>query len=491
MEEVRKLHLGKVLEGLEYSIRGSEDLEIHGVSYDSRTIKPGDLFVAISGLRVDGHDFVHEVTHKGAIAVLVEQVIDDLDLTQIVVPNTRLALGLVGANFYDHPAQKIRVLGVTGTNGKTTSTYLVKSILEQAGHKVGLIGTIETVIGDLVVESGRTTPESLDLQRLFSEMVDKGMDYVVMEVSSHALDLYRTMGTTFAGALFTNLSQDHLDFHTTMDEYFSAKAKLFTELDGPAIINVDDEWGRRLLTLPSATFSTYGVEEEADFRAEKIQLENGGISYILKSEAGQIPIYLKLAGYFNVYNSLGAAGLCLSQGISLSDVQTGLQLASGVPGRFERIDNAHDLSVVVDYAHTPHGLENVLNSARKLTPKGRVIVVFGAGGDRDTSKRPLMGAVAAKLADVVIITSDNPRSEDPGVICSSIEKGLLSTKPQVDYSIVVDRRTAIEEAIKMATPDDLVIVAGKGHETYQEFAWGRIHFDDREEVRRTIKELKD
>jgi len=485
------LKLGKVLQGLEYEIRGSDHGEISGISYDSRTIRRGDLFVAISGMRVDGHDFVYEAAQKGAAAILVEQAIPGLDRTQIITADTRLALGLVSANFYDHPSQKLRVLGITGTNGKTTSTYLVKYILEQAGYKVGLIGTIETLIGDAVLESGRTTPESLELQRLFAEMVEKGMEYVVMEVSSHALDLHRTYGISFAGALFTNLSQDHLDYHTTMEEYFAAKAKLFEHLHGPAIINADDSWGTRLLAFPSGHAGSYGVENPADFQAEKIQLENGGVSYILKSKVGQIPIHLKLTGYFNVYNSLGAAALCMSQGVSLTQIQTGLQLAQGVPGRFERIENDLGLNCVVDYAHTPHGLENVLASGRELTPRGRLIVVFGAGGDRDTGKRPLMGAVAARLADFAIITSDNPRSEDPAVICSSIEKGLLSANPEVDYAIVVDRREAIDRAIKMATPDDFVIVAGKGHETYQEFASGRIHFDDREEVRRTIKELKD
>ena len=485
------MYLEKVLAGLEYRIIGSGDLEIQGISYDSRTIKPGDLFVAISGLKVDGHNFIEDVARRGAAAVLVEQPTPDLSLPQIVVENTRLALGLVSANFYHHPAKKLRVLGITGTNGKTTSTYLVKSILEQAGHQVGLIGTIETVIGDVVLESGRTTPESLDLQRLFAEMVDQGMDYAVMEVSSHALDLHRTAGIPFAGALFTNLSQDHLDFHGTMDAYFSAKTKLFENLAGPAIINVDDNWGARLVTCPSLSSYTYGVEKEAQVRAEKIQLENGSVSYILRSEVGQIPIRLQLTGYFNVYNSLGAVALCLSQGVSLAQIQTGLRLAKGVPGRFEQVENERGLNVVVDYAHTPHGLENVLNSARQLTPKGRLIVVFGAGGDRDSSKRSLMGAVAAELADVAILTSDNPRSEDPAVICSSIEKGLLATHPKMDYVIIVDRRAAIDTAIKMATPDDLVLVAGKGHETYQEFAHGRIHFDDREEVRRAIKELKD
>ena len=491
MKEADHLELRRVLEGLNYSLTGSSLSEIGGISYDSRTIKPGDLFVAISGMQMDGHDFVEEAVNKGASAVLVERHFSNLDLPQVVTENTRYALGLVSANFYDHPHRKLRVLGVTGTNGKTTTTYLVKSVLEQAGYKVGLIGTIQSIIGDRALESGRTTPESLDLQRLFSKMVDEGTDFAIMEVSSHALDLHRTAGVTFAGTLFTNLSQDHLDFHPTMDAYFAAKAKLFLSQECPAVLNVDDPWGVKLQVLNPSRALTYGVAEGADFRAENIQLENGGVSYILNTEAGQIPINLQLTGFFNVYNSLGAAALCFSQGVSLEAIKAGLQALSGVPGRFEKVENDRGLNVVVDYAHTPNGLENILYSGRELTPDGRLIVVFGAGGDRDKSKRPLMGAVAARLADVIIITSDNPRSEEPTAICSSIEKGLLQTNSLVTYEIIVDRRTAIERAVEIATPDDLVIVAGKGHETYQESARGRIHFDDREEVRRAIKELKD
>ncbi len=484
------MELRKVLEGLEYKAAGPSLSEIRGISYDSRTIRPGDLFVAISGMQLDGHDFVDEAAKKGASLVLVEQHIPNLNLPQVITANTRYALGLISANFYDHPCQKLRVLGVTGTNGKTTTTYLVKSILEQAGYKVGLIGTIQTLIGDVALESGRTTPESLDLQRLFSEMVDQQTDYAIMEVSSHALDLHRTAGVSFAGTLFTNLSQDHLDFHPTMEAYFAAKAKLFLDQQCPSALNVDDPWGVRLQNLVQSPVVTYAVETPADFRASNIQLENGGVSYILNTEVGQIPINLQLTGFFNVYNSLGAAALCFSQGVSLEAIKNGLQVVEGVPGRFERVENDRGLHVVVDYAHTPGGLENILRSGRELTP-GRLILVFGAGGDRDTSKRPLMGAIAAQLADLVIVTSDNPRSEDPAAICSSIEKGLLTTNHQVKYEIIVDRRAAIERAMELATPNDLVIVAGKGHEAYQESARGRIHFDDKEEVRRAIKELKD
>ncbi|NMB00103.1 MAG: UDP-N-acetylmuramoyl-L-alanyl-D-glutamate--2,6-diaminopimelate ligase [Firmicutes bacterium] len=483
------MRLQKVLEGLDYKLHGLQP-EIGGICYDSRQVQPGDLFVAISGLQQDGHDFVAQAEERGAAAALVERVVAGVSLPQVVVENTRYALGVTSANFFDHPGQKVRVLGVTGTNGKTTTTFLAKSILEAAGYSVGLIGTIQTMIGDEVLESVRTTPESLELQRLLWTMAEKGVDFAVMEVSSHALELHRTAGLSFAGALFTNLTQDHLDFHPTMEDYFAAKAKLFTSLDGSAVLNIDDPWGRKLSKLCSSSCFGFAINEHAQFRACNIQLENAGVSYILDSEQGQIPITLQLTGQFNVYNSLGAAALCASQGVSLEQIKQGLEKVQGVPGRFERIANDRNLNVIVDYAHTPNGLENILTSARELVPQGRIILVFGAGGDRDKGKRPLMGEVAGKLADLVIITSDNPRSEDPVEICSSIEKGLLSTDPQAQYRIEVNRRVAIEQAVQLATANDLVIIAGKGHETYQEFAHGRVHFDDGEEVRRAIKELK-
>lgn len=478
-----------ILTGLDYNLHGSLP-KVGGISYDSRQVQPGDLFVAISGLQQDGHDYIAHAKKQGAAAALVERVVA-VDLPQVVVKDTRYALGIVSANFYGHPSKKVRVLGITGTNGKTTTTYLVKSILEAAGHKVGLIGTIQNMIGEKRVAAARTTPESSDLQRLLAQMEAEGVDFAVMEVSSHALELHRTAGLTFSGALFTNLSQDHLDFHSTMDEYFAAKAQLFTSLNAPAAVNIDDPWGSKLAEISTGRLFSFAINREAQFVAEKIKLENTGVSYILDSEVGQIPINLKLTGQFNVYNSLGAATLCASHGVALEHIKKGLESVTGVPGRFERIENDRNLNVIVDYAHTPNGLENILTSARELVSAGRIILVFGAGGDRDRSKRPLMGAVAAELADLVIITSDNPRSEDPWEICSSIEKGLLATNPQARYYIEVNRQAAIERAIRMATPQDLVIIAGKGHETYQEFAHGRVHFDDGEEVRRAIKELKD
>lgn len=484
------MQLAKLMEGLTYKLRGSA-LDISGLNYDSRKIQPGDLFIAVRGFESDGHDFVKEAKKKGAAAVLLERWIPDLDLTQILVDDTRRALAEVSANFYDHPAKKLEVWGVTGTNGKTTSTYFLKSILEAAGLRVGTVGTINIALGERLIPSSRTTPESLDLQRILAEMVRGQTDVAVLEVSSHALELHRTGGIPFGAALFTNLTQDHLNFHHSLEQYFSSKLKLFQDLQGPAALNFDDQWGRSIKEHCSGPVISYAIDEPASFGAEKIQLENSGVSYILKSKVGQIPINLRLTGYFNVYNSLGAAALCWGKGIDLPRIKAGLEGLAGVPGRFERIKNERGLNVVVDYAHTPAGLENVLKTARQLVPGGRLIVVFGAGGDRDQSKRPLMGAVAAQLADIVIITSDNPRSEDPQEICSQIETGLLTLASPAHYQIVINRRTAIQTAISLADRGDLVLVAGKGHETYQESAAGRIHFDDADEVRAAIKELKD
>ncbi len=483
------MHLEKVLLGLDWELRGSP-CGISGLACDSRRVQPGDLFVAISGYQVDGHRFVHDAQQRGATAVVVERWIPDLDIPQVKVGSTRIALSRISANFYGHPGRKLRVLGVTGTNGKTTSTYFLRSIFNAAGYRVGVIGTIEVRIGDRTEEAVRTTPDALSLQRMLSEMVSEGIEVAILEVSSHALALHRTDDIDFDGALFTNLSQDHLDFHSDLDDYFLAKAKLFDNLKGTAALNYDERWGRELAARTGGDVISYGVEQAADVTAEKIELEKSGVSYILKSKEGQTSIDLRLTGYFNVLNSLGAAALAFGLGVDLNAIKAGLEGLSGVPGRFERIENAAGLNVIVDYAHTPAGLENILQTARALVSHGRLFLVFGAGGDRDRAKRPLMGAAAGRLADVVIITSDNPRSEDPAEICSQIETGLLTVDSPAEHMVVLDRRAAIRTAINMASPDDLVIIAGKGHETYQEFADGRIHFDDGEEVRAAIKELK-
>lgn len=476
-----------------------KDKVVSGLSYDSRQIKPGELFFAIRGFKTDGHLFVKEAAAKGADAVVVEQIQDlDPSVTQVLVPDTRAAMGEMAAAFFGHPARRLRVIGVTGTNGKTTTTYLIKSVLEQAGLSVGLIGTIQVMIGGKAVPAKRTTPESLDLQALLAEMVAHNLDCVVMEVSSHALELNRTAGLEFDTAVFTNLTQDHLDFHQSLEDYFQAKAKLFAGLakasvkaGKAAVINVDDPFGVRMGILSSAPVYSYGVEQPAQIRACDIHITSKGVRYRLQTPFGDVPLDLGLTGRFNVYNTLAASGACLAAGVDLADLKAGLEKVTGVPGRFELVDMGQDFAVIVDYAHTPDSLRNVLNTVRGFA-QNRVITVFGAGGDRDRAKRPLMGQAAAELSDYVILTSDNPRSEDPMVICSEIEQGMLplaSRKAGFDYHIEPNRARAIEMAIKMAEAGDVVVIAGKGHETYQEFASHIIDFDDRAEARRVLKEL--
>lgn len=482
------VQLLELLGNIEYELVG-EDVPIQDITYDSRLVKKGSLFIAVKGFRVDGHDFLFEAVAKGAAAVVVERVVPNLGVPQVVVPDARVSMGHIGAAFFGNPAQYLRIIGVTGTNGKTTTTYLIKSILEEAGYKVGLIGTIQTVIGQEAFAATRTTPESLDLQRLLAEMVEAGIEYVVMEVSSHALELHRTAGLVFDIGVFTNLTQDHLDFHTTFADYFAAKAKLFSTLTDMAVINFDDDYGLDMAAQSRAPIISYGVEQPAQVRACHIRVSSTGVKYLLISPYGEQEIDLHLTGHFNVYNSLAAVGACLVEGASLDIIKRGLEAVVSVPGRFETIDNEYGLGVIVDYAHTPDGLENILKTARQLT-NGRIVLVFGAGGDRDKGKRPLMGRVAAELADVTIITSDNPRSEDPISICRDIERGFLAARPNGSYKIITDRREAIKHAVAHADNTDIVLIAGKGHETYQEFADTRVHFDDREEVIAAIKELK-
>lgn len=465
-----------------------QDTEISSIVYDSRQAGPGCLFVAVPGFRYDGHDYAVDAVKKGAAALLVERRLPEISVPQVITQDTRSALGLVGAAFYGYPAAKLRVIGVTGTNGKTTTTYMIKAVLEHAGFRTGLIGTIETIIGAHRLSSERTTPESLDLQRIFAQMVAEECRYAVMEVSSHALELKRTAGTPFRCGVFTNLTQDHLDFHKTTEEYFRSKARLFKQLNGFAVINFDDQHGWAMAVESAAPVVSYGVEERVQVRAVDISVGAKGVSYTLQSPWGSARLSLPLTGKFNVYNSLAAAAVCLTEGVELALVKEGLESMSGVPGRFELVDAGQPFSVIVDYAHTPDGLENVLLTARALTA-GRLIVVFGAGGDRDRSKRPVMGEIAARLADMVVITSDNPRSEDPAAICSEIAEGVRRIGSPARWTVEPDRREAIRAAIAAAQPGDTVLIAGKGHETYQEAQGVRIHFDDREEARAALKEL--
>lgn len=474
---------------------GNLGVEISGIAYDSRRVKPGNLFVCIRGLKTDGHFFVGDALARGAAAVLAERDLPDpLPVPLLRVDDTRQALGLVAAQFYGYPARHLQMIGVTGTNGKTSTTYLLKAILEAAGYQVGLIGTIRNLIGDREVPTERTTPESLDLQALLAEMRSAGCTHVVMEVSSHAVELKRIAGVEFDVGVFTNLTQDHLDFHGTFEAYRAAKGKFFASLGhstkaGPrqAVINADDPAAAYFSQVATVPVLTYGLEQAAPVRAEDVDLSHAGrLNYRLVTPQGEVPLNLQLSGRFNAYNSLAAAAAGLAEGLSLDAIRRGLESVPGVPGRFEVVDAGQPFMVVVDFAHTPDGLENLLRAAGAVS-RGRKIVVFGCGGDRDRGKRPIMGEIAGQLADYTIVTSDNPRSEDPAAICAEVAAGLARTAPGPGgWRVMVDRRGAIEHAIEMAQAGDLVLIAGKGHENYQIFADHTIHFDDREVAREVL-----
>lgn len=469
-----------------------QDVEIRDIVYDSRRVTPGSLFVAIPGFSVDGHAFAAEAERRQAAALLVERPCD-VRVPQVIVKDTREAMGIASAAFFGEPSRSLRVIGVTGTNGKTTTTYLVKSILEAAGLRVGLIGTIQNMIAETPLETQRTTPESVDLQRLFRTMRDQGVEYAVLEVSSHALALKRTVGTEFDVGVFTNLTQDHMDFHIDLDAYLAAKSLLFsgmspkgTKRGKVAVINSDDPHAATVMQRSAAPVMTYGLGESAMCRARRVRVSEAGVRYSVDSALGNFSLSLGLAGRFNVYNSLAAATVGLLEGVEASDVQRGLEGVAGVPGRFEAVRCGQDFLVIVDYAHTPDSLENALETARSLTGVRRIITVMGAGGDRDRTKRPKMGEAAGRLSDFVIVTSDNSRSEEPYRICQDVEAGLAPTG--VPYELLVDRSEAITRAVAVAESGDLVLIAGKGHETYQEFASKTVHFDDREVARVALKE---
>lgn len=474
----------------EANFKGKTNVAVTEIAYDSRQVRPGALFVCWKGDRTDGHAYAREAVAKGARALLCERFLDELsEVPQIIVPDVRKVLGLVASDFYGHPSQRLKLIGVTGTNGKTTSTYLLHAILKRAYGPAGLIGTLGSRIADRALPGERTTPEAPDIQRLLAEMVAAGCTTCTMEVSSHGIDLHRIDGSRFAYGLFTNLSQDHLDYHATLEAYREAKTRLFARLTEGAVINADDPHAPHFIRVTSAPVHLYGVESpDAEYRASDIRVGQDGTSYTAHTPNGSWEIRLALTGLFNVYNSLGAVAVADRLGVAPEQIIAGLEEVQ-VPGRFERVSgSAYPVSVIVDYAHTPDGLENVLHAARGLR-NGRLIVLFGAGGDRDRKKRPLMGRVAARLADLVIVTSDNPRSEDPEAICAEIEIGVREVAGnQAAWRRIVDRREAIREAIRIAEPGDLVLIAGKGHETYQEIQGVRSHFDDREEARAALEE---
>ena len=497
------MRLLALIDGTEYQIlRGSLEVEVCGISYDSRHTKPGDLFVCIKGFTLDGHDFLRAAWARAAVAALVERSdIPEFALqggTVVKVGDSRKGLALAASRFYDHPSRKLTLVGVTGTNGKTTTTYLIESVLRRAGHRVGLIGTIAYRFGEIQIDAARTTPEASDLQVLLNRMVGLGADSAVMEVSSHALALHRVDGCEFDVAVFTNLTQDHLDFHGSMEAYRRTKLSLFEGLgvertkatEKAAVINLDDPAASLFLGAAKVRCYTYSLEQPADLLAIDIRIGPDGIRCRLQTAwGGATEIRSPLLGRYNLSNIVAAAASGLHLGASLSEVAEGIAELRHVPGRCERVDEGQGFGVMVDYAHTPDALQRVLRTARECCP-GRLIVVFGCGGDRDRGKRPLMGEAAARLVDFTVITSDNPRSEDPHRIMQEIEDGAKKVWGQGKrYVIIHDRAMAIREALSIAQQGDMVVIAGKGHETYQILSDRTIPFDDRQVAREALHEL--
>jgi UDP-N-acetylmuramoyl-L-alanyl-D-glutamate--2,6-diaminopimelate ligase len=476
-------------------VEGSLDREIAGLTYDSRRVTPGMVFVAIPGAHSDGHDFINSAIDRGAAAIICERNgFTSPRATKIKVSNVREAMARAAASFYQHPSTRLQVIGVTGTNGKTTVAFMIKEVLEAAGFKTGLIGTVRYEIGDRVIPAHRTTPESLEVQQMMAQMVEAGCKACVMEVSSHALDQKRVAGIEFDIAIFTNLTQDHLDYHGTMENYLVAKQKLFTKSangskKGTVVINIDDAHGARLVDDSDAAVKlTYGIRSAANIRATKIQLAANASSFTLETPKKTFTCKLPLIGRHNIYNALAAAGATYALDVEPAKIQSALNQMQPVPGRLESVACGQPFAVFVDYAHTDDALQNVLTTLREVT-SGRVLLLFGCGGSRDTGKRAKMGRVAAELADFSIITSDNPRKESPAAIAAQIEEGFRSVK-QADYSVELDRKRAITDVISMAKPGDTVLLAGKGHETYQEFEDTVVPFDDRVYAREALENLK-
>ena len=463
-------------------VRGDVAGEVTSVTYSSDAVIPGSLHVCVPGFRADGHDFAADAVQRGALALVVERELD-LPVPQLLVASSRSALAAAADAFYEHPSHMLRVVGVTGTNGKTTTAFLLHAVLGAAGLRPGLLGTVEQRVGGAVEEVKRTTPESVDLQATLRRMVDAGDHSCSMEVSSHALELHRADHVRFACAAFTNLTQDHLDFHPDMEAYYLAKARLFATGEWPSAINVGDPYGRRLAAgVPGPVVGYAAAGEEADVRPHELEIGAGGvISLIVHTPRGLLPLDVRLRGNFNVENILCAVAVAEAMELPHEAVRAGIAAVPGVPGRFEPVDAGQPFTVLVDYAHTPDSLDNVLRAAREIT-SGRLICVFGCGGDRDRGKRPLMGAVARRLADRAIVTTDNSRSEEPAAIAEQIADGH-------PMEIELDRRAAIGLALADAAPGDVVVIAGKGHEQGQQFADRTLPFDDRTVAREALEAL--
>jgi len=480
------------------NVSGGLERQVKDITYDSREVKKDSLFVAIHGFKTDGRKYIADAIRKGASVIVTEGTIEapENNISVISVPDARNALALLSAQFYGYPSRRLRMIGITGTNGKTTTSYLIKAIIEKAGKRCGLLGTISYIIGDETIQSPHTTPESADLQKYLHRIIESGAEYAVMEVSSHALELNRVADCEFDIAVFTNLTQDHLDFHKTMEGYFSAKLKLFTSLSNErgkmvkkvGIINIDDPYSKRILDAIKVKAVTYGFSRDADIRPDDVRMDINGIAFKAVTQKGIFPIESKLTGKYNINNILSTIGVGQALGFDNSIIADGIRAVENISGRFEKIEEGQDFAVVVDYAHTEDALKRLLEAVKEFA-NGRIITVFGCGGDRDKGKRPKMGETAGKASNIVIITSDNPRSEDPMEIIKEIEEGIKGIKNgnKPDYLIMPDRREAICKAVELARKDDIVVIAGKGHEDYQIIGDKKSHFDDREIAREAIK----
>jgi UDP-N-acetylmuramoyl-L-alanyl-D-glutamate--2,6-diaminopimelate ligase len=489
------MQLKQIIQQLtEATVEGPLDREVSGITYDSRRVTPGMLFVAIPGRTTDGHEFISTAIERGASAVICERSrAFPSRATRISVPDAREALARAANSYYEHPSKKLKVIGVTGTNGKTTVAFMVKAMLEAAGIKTGLLGTVRYEIGDRVIPAQRTTPESLEVQQMMAQMLKADCEACVMEVSSHALEQKRVLGVEFDVGIFTNLTRDHLDFHGTMENYFAAKRKLFASLAeggkrSAAIINIDDTFGARLAGGSRVEVElTYGLQKAARLRATRIELNADGTRFVVEAPERKFALRLPLIGRHNIYNALAAVGAGLALKLDVVKIQAALNALPPVPGRLEAVSAGQSFGVFVDYAHTDDALKNVLTTLREIT-KGRVLLAFGCGGNRDAGKRAKMGKVAAELADFTLITSDNPRKEDPAKIVAQIEEGYRSVRTHA-YVVELDRRRAIQQILSKAEPGDTVLLAGKGHETYQEFEDTVVPFDDRLHAQEALENL--
>lgn len=485
------MNLADIIKNLKYiHISGKTDKHISDLSIDSRKVIKDSIFFCIKGFNVDGHKFANISIQNGATAIVCEDDLDiqDENITIIKVENTRKALADISLIFYDNPTSKINLIGVTGTNGKTSSTYFMESILNEVKNNVGVIGTIETrVFGEKLDFdfATSTTPDTIELNKLFNKMINMDVENVVMEVSSHALELEKVRGCKFKVGIFTNLTQDHLDLHESMEKYCLAKSKLFRMCEF-GIINIDDEYSQKIIENSTCNIIKFSIEKESDLQAINIEYLMDKVNFDVKFKGETYKFELNVPGKFSVYNALGVIGASLSLGIPMKTIQQGIKNVQGVPGRIQNVPNDKGFNVIVDYAHTPDGLENIIKAVKEFT-KGRIITVFGCGGDRDRKKRPIMAEISAKYSDYTIITSDNPRSENPESIIKEIELGIINITKE--YETITSRKEAITKAIKIAKPLDSVIIAGKGHENYEIFADRTIHFDDTEEAKKALEEL--